>query len=45
MKKMYKQPKTEAFDLEGESLMQSAMNPMSSGGNASEKPENIYEGD
>jgi hypothetical protein len=36
MKKMYQQPITEAFELQGESLMQGLTNPVSSGGNASD---------
>ena len=34
--KMYKKPITEIFDLESENLMQSGLNPVSSGGNASD---------
>ena len=33
---MYKQPTTEVLYLEGDSLMQGGMNPISSGGNASD---------
>lgn len=45
MKKMYKKPITEVFDLKGENLMQGVLNPMSSGGNSSEDPTNIYDGE
>lgn len=38
-KKIYNQPKTETFDLQGEGLMQGLTNPVSSGGKASDYPE------
>ena len=43
--KMYKQPTTEAFDLKGENLMLGDMNPMSSGGNSSDNPSEIFDGE
>ena len=43
--KMYKKPITEIFDLESENLMQSGLNPVSSGGNASENPGQTISGD
>ena len=43
--KMYIQPTTEAFDLKGENLMQGLTNPVSSGGNASDKQDQIFDGD
>ena len=46
MKKIYNQPTTETFDLKGGSLMQGGvLNPVSSGGNASDNQETIYDGE
>ena len=44
-KKIYNQPKTETFDLQGEGLMQGLTNPVSSGGSSSEHPTDIFDGE
>jgi len=46
MKKIYNQPKTETFDLQGEGLMQSGiLAPVSSGGSSSEHSSEIFDGE